>query len=147
MQTRLYDRFRESEGGTYTPGVANNMSEIFPDYGVLMAYSQIRAERLADFEQATRDIAQALAKDGPSADELKRAIAPIASGNERRRKLNLYWAQMLQGNLDDPRYVELIRTAVTGYQDVTSADVQAMAKKWLGKQPVLRIQIKGSMKQ
>ena len=46
MQTRLYDRFRESEGGTYTPGVANNMSEIFPDYGVLMAYSQIGAERL-----------------------------------------------------------------------------------------------------
>ena len=39
MQTRLYDRFRESEGGTYTPGVANNMSEIFPDYGVLMAGS------------------------------------------------------------------------------------------------------------
>lgn len=143
MQTRLYDRFRESEGGTYTPGVANNMSETYPDYGVLMAYSQIRAERLADFEQATRDVAQALAKDGPSEDELKRAVAPIASGNERRRKLNLYWAQMLQGDLDDPRYVEMIRTAVTGYQNVTTADVQAVARKWLSKPPALRIQIKG----
>ena len=73
MQTRLYDRFRESEGGTYTPGVNNGQSEVFPHFGVLIAYSQIKAERLGDFEKATREIALALAKDGPTADELARA--------------------------------------------------------------------------
>lgn len=146
MQTRLYDRFRETEGGTYTPGVSNGQSETFPHYGIFIAYSQIKAERLADFEKATRDIAQDLAKSGPTADELTRALTPIVSGNEQRRKLNLYWAQMLQGDLDDSRYVTLLRTGVTGYQDVKAADVQAMAKRWLSKAPALQIQIQGTPK-
>jgi len=144
MQIRLYDRFRETEGGTYTPGVNNGQSEVFPRYGVFIAYSQIKAERLADFEKATRDIALDLAKNGPTADELTRAITPIVSGNEQRRKLNLYWAQMLQGDLDDPRYVTLLRTGVTGYQEVKAADVQAMARRWLSKAPALQIQVQGA---
>ena len=147
MQTRLFDRFRESEGGTYTPSVSNGQSETFPHYGVLIAASQLKAERLNDFEKATREIAQALAKDGPTADELTRAIAPIVSNNERGRKLNNYWAQMLQGDLDDSRYLTMIRTGVTGYQQVTAADVKRMARKWLAKEPALRIQVKGAPKQ
>lgn len=146
IQTRLFDRFRESEGGTYTPSVSNNQSEVFPHFGVFIAASQIKAERLQDFEKATRDIAQALAKDGPTADELTRAVAPIVSNNERGRKLNNYWAQMLQGNLDDPRYVAMIRTQVTGYQAVTAADVKRVAKKWLSKEPALRVEVKGAPK-
>lgn len=146
MQTRLYDRFRETEGGTYTPGVNNGQSEVFPHFGMFIAYSQLKADRLGDFEKATRDIAQDLAKSGPTADELTRALTPIVSGNEQRRKLNLYWAQMLQGDLDDPRYVTLLRTGVTGYKDVTAADVQAMAKRWLSKEPALQIQIQGAAK-
>ncbi|WP_442678042.1 M16 family metallopeptidase [Sphingomonas sp. ASY06-1R] len=144
IQTRLYDRFRESEGGTYTPSVRNNQSESFPNFGVFLATSQIKAERQADFERATRDVTQALAKDGPTADELSRAISPIASNNDRQRKLNLYWAQMLQGDLDDPRYVEMIRTGVTGYQAVTAAAVQAAAQRWLAHAPALRIIVKGA---
>ena len=144
VQTRLFDRFRETEGGAYTPGVSSSQSETFPNYGVLIAHSQIKAERLADFEQATREIARALAKDGPSADELARAVTPIASSNDRRRRLNLYWAQTLQGDLDDPRYVEMIRTSVSGYQDVTAAEVKAVAKRWLAKEPALRIRVTGA---
>lgn len=146
MQTRLYDRFRETEGGTYTPGVNNGQSEVFPRYGVFIAYSQLKAQRLADFEKATHEIAQDLAKNGPTADELARAITPIVSGNEQRRKLNLYWAQMLQGNLDDPRYLSLLRTGVTGYQEVKAADVQAMARRWLSKPPALQVQVQGASK-
>jgi zinc protease len=146
MQTRLYDRFRESEGGTYTPGVNNSQSEVFPRFGVFIAYSQIKAGRLDDFENATREIAQSLAKDGPTADELVRALTPIVSGNEQRRKLNLYWAQMLQGDLDDPRYVTLLRTGVTGYKEVTADEVKAVAKHWLSKDPALQIQVQGAPK-
>ena len=146
MQTRLFDRFRESEGATYTPSVSNSQSETFPRFGVLIAASQIRAEKLNDFEKATHEVAQALAKDGPTADELARAVAPIVANNERNRKLNNYWAQMLQGDLDDPRYVTLIRTGVTGYQEVTADAVKAVAKRWLSKEPALRIQVKGQPK-
>jgi len=146
MQTRLFDRFRESEGAAYTPSVTNNQSENFPRFGVLIAASQIRAERLADFEKAVREVAQALAKDGPTADELARAVAPIVSNNERSRKLNNYWAQMLQGDLDDPQFVALIRTGITGYQEVTADAVKAVAKRWLTKEPALRIQVKGQPK-
>ena len=147
MQTRLYDRFRESEGGAYTPAVNNGQSEIFPHFGVFIAYSQIKADRLTDFEKATRDTAQDLAKNGPTADELARAITPVVSGNEQRRKLNLYWAQMLQGDLDDPRYLALLRTGVSGYKEVTADEVKAVAKRWLSKAPALEIRVEGAKKQ
>jgi len=146
MQTRLYDRFRESEGGTYTPGVSNSQSEVFPNFGLFIAYSQLKAERLNDFEKATRDIAQDLTRSGPTADELTRALTPVVSGNDQRRKLNGYWAQMLQGDLDDPRYVTLLRTGVTGYQEVTAEQVKAVAKKWLSKAPALQIEVRGATK-
>jgi zinc protease len=113
---------------------------------VLIAASQIRAERLGDFEKATREIAQALAKEGPTSDELARTITPVVSNNERGRKLNNYWAQMLQGNLDDPRYLALIRTGVTGYQQVTAEQVKKVAKRWLAKEPALRIRVEGAPK-
>ena len=53
---------------------------------------------------------------------------------------------MLQGDLDDPRYLTLIRTGVTGYQEVTTAEVKAVAKRWLTKAPALQIQVKGAPK-
>jgi len=146
MQTRLYDRFRESEGGSYTPGVNNSQSEVFPNFGLFIAYSQLKAERLGDFRNATREIARDLAKNGPTADELARAITPVVSGNEQRRKLNGYWMQMLQGDLDDPRYLSLLRTGVTGYQEVTADAVKAVAKKWLAKAPALEIRVEGAKK-
>ncbi|MBW8745408.1 MAG: insulinase family protein [Sphingomonas sp.] len=147
MQTRLYDRFRESEGGSYTPGVSNSQSEVFPNFGLFIAYSQLKAERLGDFQNATREIARDLAKNGPTADELARAITPVVSGNEQRRKLNGYWMQMLQGDLDDPRYLTLLRTGVTGYQEVSADAVKAVAKKWLAKAPALEIRVEGAKKQ
>jgi len=147
MQTRLYDRFRENEGGSYTPGVSNSQSEVFPNFGLFIAYSQLKAERLGDFQKATREIAQELAKNGPTADELARAITPVVSGNEQRRKLNGYWAQLLQGDLDDPRYLALLRTGVTGYQEVTADAVKAVARKWLAKAPALEIRVEGVKKQ
>jgi zinc protease len=141
--SRLYDRFREAEGGTYTPAVSSGQSSFFPSYGIFVAYSQIRAERLADFTRATREIAADLVKSGPTADELNRAVAPIVSGNERARRTNAYWYSLMANNLDDPRILDAARTGIIGYQALTAADVEKAAAHWLSAPPSLTVLVKG----
>lgn len=131
FQTRLFDRFRETEGGTYSPSVSAAQSQTFPRYGLFMVASQLRAERREDFLRAIREIAADLSTKGPTADEVARATAPIASKNERAARTNGYWAAMLERDLDDPRVLDQIRTNVTGYQAVSRGDVRKAARRWL----------------
>jgi zinc protease len=105
--------------------------------------SQIKAERLADFTRATREIAADLVRNGPSADELARAVAPIVSANERVRRTDAYWYGLLGSNLDDPRILEAARTGITGYQALTAADVQKAAAHWLSAPPSLTVLVRG----
>jgi zinc protease len=143
LSTRLYDRFREKEGGTYTPGVGSGESLLFPRYGIFSAYSQIRADRVGDFNKAVREIVADLVRTGPTPDELARAVAPIVSGNERARQTNAYWFGLLNEDIDDPRILAAARTSVSGYQAVTAEAVRAAAAHWLSAPPALTVVVKG----
>jgi zinc protease len=131
FQTRLFDRFREAEGGTYSPSVAAVQSQTFPHYGLFIVNSQLRVERREDFIRAVNEIAADLATKGPTPDEVARATAPIASNNERAARTNGYWAAMLERDLNDARVLDQIRTNVTGYQAVKAGDIRKAARKWL----------------
>ncbi|MBU3076458.1 M16 family metallopeptidase [Sphingomonas quercus] len=139
FRTRLFDRFRETEGGSYSPSVGSNQSQVFPRYGVFIATAQVRADRVADFERVARDIAKDLAKAGPNDDEVTRAVAPVVSANQRNSRTNGYWLGVLDRDLDDPRVLDQIRSAISGYQAVDAEAVRKAARKWLSRAPSLRI--------
>lgn len=139
VQFRLFDRFREAEGGTYSPSVYSRSSQSFPDYGLFVAVAQVPAARIGDFERATREIIADLARTAPSADEVARATAPIVSANERNLRTGAFWLNALERDLDDPRVLDQIRTVASGYRGIDAGTVQAAARKWLRRAPTQTI--------
>ena len=143
FQTRLFDRFRESEGGGYAPDISSAMSLTQPTYGIFSASTQLRRDRIADFERAVSDIRDDLATKGPTPDEVARATGPIISANQRALVSNPYWQGLLTNDLDDPRLRRVHATLVEGYRTVTPAAVRAAMAKWIAGKPALRVRVLG----
>jgi zinc protease len=127
----LTDRFREGEGGTYSPMVMSDQPDWLPAYGVLLAGAQVRPSRIADFEAALDRILTELATRGPDADQLARAKATLAARIQRARATNGFWIEVLGRNLDDARRVDAVRTQVAAYAAMDAATVQAAVARYL----------------
>ncbi|TPG41057.1 insulinase family protein [Sphingomonas koreensis] len=131
IQTRLTEGFREQQGGTYTPFAASSQSAELPDYGFVMAGAQLQLGRIHDFYAALDGIVDDLAKNGPDADELTRAVTTQVSALDRAQTDNGFWLGKLSGDLNDPRIVAAIRSQRSGLAAIDAKVVQAVAKKYL----------------
>ncbi|MGN6375695.1 MAG: M16 family metallopeptidase [Sphingomonas sp.] len=131
IQDRLTEGFREKQGGTYTPFADSTQSVELPDYGFVLAGAQLSVERIGDFYTALDGIVADLAAHDPSADELKRAIATKQAAATRALTTNTYWLSRMAGDLDDPKYVDAVRSIQDDIGKVDAAAVQAAVKRWL----------------
>jgi len=129
--TLLTDRFREGEGGTYSPMMTSDQPDWLPSYGVVLAGAQVRPSRIADFEAALDRILTELATRGPDPDQLARAKATLAARIDRSRTTNGYWLGVLGRNLDDPRRIDSVRTQIAAYRDMDAAAVQTAVARYL----------------
>jgi len=129
--TLLTDRFREGEGGTYSPMMTSDQPDWLPSYGVVLAGAQVRPSRIADFEAALDRILTELAARGPDPDQLARAKATLTARIDRSRTTNGYWLGVLGRNLDDPRRIDSVRTQIAAYRDMDAAAVQTAVARYL----------------
>ena len=97
FQVRLFERLREQEGASYSPGAGAVSSDVFKNWGLFYAAAEIRPESADTFFRVAREIIADLAAKPVPLDEFERAKNPAVSGIERRLKTNAYWV----GALDD----------------------------------------------
>ncbi|MBB3981406.1 zinc protease [Sphingobium fontiphilum] len=128
---RLFDRLRSAEGAAYSPTVQNNWPFGYDAGGYVLVSSQLRPDRVAYFYQVARDIAADLAKNPVSPDELQRAIAPMRQLLARVSTGNAFWMKQMEGATRDPRYVEAMQTMGRDLLNVSAADLQGLAAKYL----------------
>ncbi|WP_217430306.1 insulinase family protein [Sphingomonas bacterium] len=132
IEQRLIEEFREQTGGTYSPFVSRGTSSYVPGYGNVVIGAQMKVARIAGFQAALDRITADLATAGPSADALARAQATQIAGIERAKGSdNNYWLTVLSDDLADPRDTDAVRTAISGRQAITIADIKAAAARWL----------------
>ncbi len=125
LQVRLFERLRQVEGASYSPGASSSSSDRFKDWGVFYAASELRPESVDTFYRIAREIVADLAARPASAAEFERAINPVVSGIERRVRTNAYWLGALEDWTAEPVYVEATRTYLSDYQRLTAEDVRA----------------------
>jgi zinc protease len=128
FQVRLFDRLREEEGATYSPGASAGSSDLYPDWGIFYASAEIRPESAETFFRIAREIVADLAANPVQADEFARAQNPIVSGIERRMATNAYWIDTLEGWTKEPRLIEQTRTFLSDYKGLTAADIRDAVK-------------------
>ncbi len=128
---RLFDKLRSTEGAAYSPSVQNNWPFSFDSGGYILVSSQVKVEKVHYFYSVVKDTAADLVKNPVSDDELQRAVAPMRQMLMRAGTGNAFWMNQMEGATHDPRYVKAMQTMAQDMLNVTPADLQALAAKYL----------------
>jgi zinc protease len=130
---RLFDRLRAEQGASYGPIVESYWPNGFEGSGgYLLAGSLLAPKDVKAFYGMASSIAADLVAKPVSEDELARNVGPIREQVMRASTGNVYWMHLLRGASRDER---VVRNAVMLEQDVngvTAAEIQRVAKQYLG---------------
>jgi zinc protease len=130
---RLRVKIREQLGGAYAPQAASEPSDTFTDYGYILAESVVDPARTAEIADDILAISADLQKTGVTADELDRAKKPILTALRDSARTNQYWIEaVLKSCQEFPQRLDWCRSRYSGYESITQADLNALARTYLG---------------
>jgi zinc protease len=122
------------------------MSESFPGFGYLAVNAVVAPEK-ADQVFAAIDQAAAELRDKPiSADLMARARNPEIEQSNRALRDNAYWLASLSQAQSDPERLRRIRERRQILESITPAELQQLAKQYLGPGAIQRVRILSSRK-
>ena len=131
MQLKLTEELRERLGESYSPGAAASLSDEFPGYGHLFAASNVDYKDLATTRAAIFAIASEL-RDAPvDPDLLDRARRPLVEAMTKSRRENVYWLNYVAEATSQADRLDRSRNGIAEVEAATSAELQALAKRYL----------------
>jgi zinc protease len=134
FNNRLLDAMREKAGAAYAPVVRSEWPTDIAGGGRISAMAQLQPKDVPIFFREAQRIAQELATQPPSADELARVTEPLRQYISRASTGNLFWLYQLEGATTDPRLVAYLRSLLSDYSRTTPEAMQALAQKYFGTQ-------------
>ena len=140
---RLREEIREKLGASYSPNAGASGSDALEGVGYLIGQSIGKPEDLELLLKTMRDLADELANNGATADELDRALKPTLGQLEKSLRDNSYWlGTVLSQSQSDPKRLDLARGRDADYRSITLAEINALAKKYLKAENALLVSIK-----
>ena len=140
LSDRLRVRIREQLGGAYDPAAASEPSDAFSGYGMLLAEVVVDPRRAQEIAKSALATAADLQAKGATPDELERAKQPILTMLRESYRTNPYWlAAVLSRCQEFPQRLDWARTRQTDIAAITQADVNALAKAYLGSDRAFRV--------
>jgi zinc protease len=131
LSDRMREEIREKLGGSYSPRASAAPSDTL-DIGVLQAIAKVKPEETKKYGELMIKLADAMAKDGVSQDELERALKPIQSNLKESLRSNGYWlGSVLSESQEKPHKVEWAMNRDADYAAITVEELNALAKKYL----------------
>lgn len=128
---RLFERFRQVEGASYSPSVDSVWPLAMTSGGYVVIGSGVKPERVEAFFKMARDIAADLASKPVEADELARAVGPMIQVFGRASSGNAFWIDRYSGTSWDRSRAATIETLPADLRRITPAELQETARKWL----------------
>lgn len=132
ISDRLFEKMRSTDGAAYSPSATSSYPLAFEkSQGFLLVSSQLKPDRIDYFYGLIASICHDLATTPVSADELSRTIEPNRQLLARASTGNAFWMTMLEGATRDKRYYAATRNIARDMVDVTPADIQRLAARYL----------------
>ncbi len=128
---RMFERFREAEGGSYSPNVSANWPTGMESGGNFFVASQLKPENIDRFFALSREIAADLAAKPVTDDELNRAVGPMRELIARASSGNTFWMSQLSGATEDPRRIAAVNSFQPDLARMTPTELQAIAARYL----------------
>jgi len=140
---RLREEIREKLGASYSPNAGASGSDAYDGVGYVIGQSVGKPEDLELLLKTMRDLADKLATEGATADELDRALKPTFGQLDKSLRDNSYWlATVMSQSQSDPKRLELARGRDADYRSITLTEINALAKKFLKAENTLLVSIK-----
>jgi zinc protease len=141
FSNRLMDALRERAGASYSPYVRSTWPLDVSGGGNIMAMAQLPPEQVPAFFTAADQIAEDLATNGPTPDELARVTEPMRQLLNRVSNSHMFWLNELEGASFDPNRVAWTPTFMHDYTEITPAEMKALAARYLGARGGFRVAV------
>ncbi|MFK7912047.1 MAG: M16 family metallopeptidase [Akkermansiaceae bacterium] len=142
LSNRMREKIREELGEAYSPYAGFQPSDAHPELGYMLAVSPGKPEQAERVGKIIIEIADKLAREGATEDELKRAVAPRLSELKKTLRQNSYWlGTVMSKSQEQPYRLDWARERDEDYAAMKLDEVNALAKQYLGKHNAFRFEI------
>ena len=131
VRLELTDGIREKLGKSYSPSASSGLSRTYPGYGEFTVTASVNVADLAATREAIAQIVKDLRDKPVSADELARALAPLAEENANLLKTNGGWMNLVDRAQSQADLIARYAQFQARLKAVTVKDVQMLARRYL----------------
>lgn len=142
LDDRMRVKIREELGDAYSPGAYFNASFTWQNMGFFQAISPVKVDALKKVNQVILELAQELAEDGATQDELERVLKPNLNSIKETERKNDYWMNVIGQSQSQPHRLDWSREREADYRSITLEEINAMAAKYLVKERALSAELK-----
>jgi zinc protease len=133
-------KIREKLGDAYSPEAGSAPSETYLNYGLLYTSLTIDPDKAAKINETVSALADELAKNGVTPDELARAKNPVLTLLRESARTNGYWLSAVLANAQEyPQRLDWCRSRYADNEAITKADLDVLAKQYLGSKRAFRV--------
>ena len=136
LSDRVQRVVRERLGQTYTPEVAYS-TDRGGDEGSLTVAIETNPAVTPQVANEIKAIARSLAAGDVTREELERVRKPLLDDTSHRRETVSWWLNTLDGSAFDPYRLTQARTWQHDYATIPVEEVNAAARKWLARSPLI----------
>lgn len=141
LSDRMREEIREKLGGSYSPRAGSAPNPVL-DIGYLQATAKVKPEETQKYGELMIKLADEMAQEGVTQDELERALKPIQSGLEESLRENSYWlSSVLNGSQENPHKIDWAKARDADYASITVEELNKLAKDYLHKGNTLLYQL------
>lgn len=145
LDERMRVELREKLGEAYSPFARATLSQTFKNKGSIMAYSPGKPANTEKVGNIIIQLADTLAKQGATQDELDRSLKPKFGLLEKSLRQNSYWlSTVMDRSQAYPDKIEAARSRDADYASITLEEINTLAKKFCMKENSARISISPS---
>jgi zinc protease len=141
LNDRMRVKVREEMGGSYSPHANNLASDTFPGYGYIVANIDVAPSMAGQISDIVVKIADDIAQNGVTADELNRARLPVLTAYKESLRSNGYWLSVLAPAQEKPEMLDWARTRIADIEAIPTSELNALAKKYLVRERASRVTI------
>jgi zinc protease len=131
VRIELTDSLREALGKAYSPSAGSSLSRYWKGYGTFAIAASLDVADVPAGRDAIAKVLRELRAAPVSDDMLQRARAPLAEAYQNALKGNAGWLSLVDRAQSQPDRIERFSKARDRLMTITSADVQAMAQRYL----------------
>ena len=141
LENRLVKDIREQSGNTYAPYASSYITETF-GRGCVKAYVTTSSNKLEAVGTQIVRLADDMANNGITQEELDRAVKPLISALEKNRVTNDFWMEFLKNAQARPEKLRWRPADEARYRNIKLRDIQALAKRYLKRENAICMLVK-----